>query len=133
VQRPKSLIVAVVLLAGAHVFGIAQLVSAIRNGLLDIAPALPSAITAAVYALLLGLLALLWLGRHWARFVCAVAAFLALLINALHLPSLSAAATAWFFGKAVALTLLYVPASNRWFRAVGPNNSSKPTPLRGAA
>jgi hypothetical protein len=133
VQRPKSLIFAVVLLAGAHVFGIAQLVSAIRNGLLEIAPAIPSAITAAVYALLLGLLALLWLGRDWARFVCAVAAFFALLTNSPYLPSLSAAATTWFIAKAVGLALLYVPASNRWFRSAGPNNSSKPTPLRGAA
>ncbi|WP_205123636.1 hypothetical protein, partial [Cognatilysobacter lacus] len=98
-----------------------------------VAPLLPVVVTAAVYVFLLGLLGLAAVGRDWARFLGAVIALLALLENAPHVLSFGSFALAWFAAKACGLALLYAPPSNRWFRQVGPNNSSKPTPLRGAA
>ncbi|GAB1597172.1 hypothetical protein [Lysobacter claricitrinus] len=132
-KRPPTLIAAVLLLAATHIYGITELAQVISTGNLGVAPMLPSAVAAVVYLALLGLVVMVWLGRDWARFICAVAGFLAVLTNAPHLASFDGSAVMWFFAKAAAVALLYVPPTNRWFRWSGPNNSSKPTPLRGAA
>ncbi|GAB1597225.1 hypothetical protein [Lysobacter claricitrinus] len=131
VSRPKTLVAAIALLAATHVYGIAviALVVGTLSGML-----VPSiALIVAIYSLLLMLLVFVWLGHDWARLVCGVVAFLAVLVTAPRLLSMSPLATCWFVAKAAGLFLLYVPPTNRWFRSAAPNNSSKPTPLRGAA
>ena len=132
-NRPVALIVAVALLVATHIYGAAEPIELIRAGNLGVSPLLPSAVLLATYLVLFALVVLVWRGKDWARLLCAVLAILALLTSAPHLAAFGALAIGWFAAKALAVVLFYVPPTNRWFRSARPNNSSKPTPLRGAA
>ena len=95
--------------------------------------------TGIAFAIVFGLGALLLaavLSRiNWARWIVAVllSANLALILFAIWRISLSAVKLvllAQAFFQLAALVLMFLPQSAKWYR---PNNSSKPTPLRGAA
>lgn len=132
-NRPVALVAAVALLVTTHIYGAAEPIQQIRAGNLGVGPLLPSAVLLSAYLLQFALVALVWRGKDWARLLCAALAVLALLASAPHLAAFSALAVGWFSAKVLAVALLFVPPTNRWFRSAGPDNSSKPTPLRDAA
>ncbi|RYE02060.1 MAG: hypothetical protein EOP50_00940 [Sphingobacteriales bacterium] len=128
---PKIVLLSVAMLLAAHAAGLLEMVQLSRT--LDVSIWMPYSALALVYSLLAALLTLILLGKRLARAVYTFLAVISLLSAVIHFADLSAEGLLVATAKLVAVVLLYVPASNRWFNRGSPNNSFKPTPLRGAA
>jgi hypothetical protein len=131
VNIPKPILFSTALLLAAHAAGLWQMIFLSRT--LGVPLWMPYGTLAFVYSLLMVLLVMVLRGKPWARALYTVLGALSLLSAVGHNADLSA--TGWLAAtaKVVALVLLYVPVSNSWFARSSPNNSLKPTPLRGAA
>lgn len=131
ISIPKPVVLSVGLLLATHAVGLWQMISLSRT--LGVALWMPYGMLALVYSLLVALLAMILLGKFWARATYTVLGVLGLLSIFGHIVDLDA--TGWLAGgaKVAALVLLYVPASNSWFMGASPDSSFKPTQLRGAA
>jgi hypothetical protein len=131
VDIPKPVLFSVALLFATHAVGLWQMVLLSRT--LGVPLWMPYSTLTVVYLFLVVLLAMMLRGKHWARFVYTVLGVIGLLSVLGQIAGLSAAGWLVVAGKAMALVLLYVPASNSWFEGSRPNNSFKPNPHRGGA
>jgi hypothetical protein len=126
-KPPASVVSAIVLVATSFALGP---ISVLATAPQTFTTAIGLLVALFSLALAFAILRALYVGRNWVRWICLVlvAATVAYLPWSLaNASSLDLSQTAL---QAVAAILLLLPASNRWY---GPNNSSKPTPLRGAA
>ncbi len=86
-----------------------------------------------VYSLVMVLIIMILRGKRWARLFYTVFGVLGIFSVFGHLADISAAGWLAVATKALAVALLYAPASNSWFAGSSPNNSFKSKPIRGVA
>lgn len=124
INVPKSVVCATTLLLATHAAGLWEMILLSRT--LGVPLWMPYSVLAFVYSLVLFLLLLLLRGKSWARVVCTVFGILNLLSASQHIAALGVAGWLVATAKAIALMLLYAPASNAWFAGYRLGDSSKP-------
>ena len=130
-KLPKSILIAVLLLTMAHAAGLWEMIAISRT--LGVPLWMPYISLVICYSFIALLLAMMLRGKRWARTTYTALAIFGFLATLNHATGISTLGLAVLAAKIVAIILLYISASNQWFNRDGPNNSSKPTPLRGAA
>jgi len=130
-KLPKSILIATLLLAMVHAAGLWKMIGISKT--LGVPPWMPYITLAVCYLFIALLLVMMLRGKRWARTTYMAIAAFGLLATLAHATGISNLGLAVLATKIVAVILLYVSASNQWFNRDGPNNSFKPTPLRGAA
>ena len=130
-KLPKSVLIAVLLLAMAHAAGLWEMIAISHT--LGVPLWMPYIVLVICYSFIALLLTMLLRGKRWARTTYTALAAFGLLATLTHATGISTLGLTVLATKIVAVVLLYVSASNQWFNRDGPNNSFKPTPLRGAA
>ena len=130
-KLPKSILIAVLLLVATHASGLWEMIAISHT--LGVPLWMPYVMLAICYSFIALLLVMILRGKRWARTTYTVLAVFGFLSTLTHATGISTLGLAVLAMKILALVLLYVSASNQWFNRDGPNNSFKPTPLRGAA
>ena len=110
---PRTILLSATLLLAAHAVGLWQMVLLSRT--LGVPLWMPYSILVVVYSLLAGLFVMILRGKRWARNTYSFIAVLAVLSALAHAQDLGAAGFALVAAKVVAVVLLYVSASERWF------------------
>ena len=130
-KLPKSVLIAVLLLAMAHAAGLWEMIAISHT--LGVPLWMPYMALAICYSSIVLFLAMMILGKRWARTTYTALAAFGFLATLAHATGISTIGLTVLATKVVAVILLYVSASNQWFNRDDPNNSFKPTTLRGAA
>ena len=130
-SRPIEVAIAVALSAVACTAGFAYLIAK-RGAAVGLGSLVVWCVCASIVA---WYLASIWRGRRWAWRTQMFFGAYGLITGPWRLAHVPPASTFWLYVSqlalcAVATLLLVLPRARAWFR---PNNSSKPTPLRGAA
>ena len=120
---PRTVLLAATLLLTAHAVGLWQMV--LFSSTLGVSRWMPYSALAVAYSLLAALFVLILRGKRWARSAYTLIAVLAFVSAIGHARDLSALGFVLASAKVVALVLLYVSASERWFSR---DNSLKPRP-----
>lgn len=112
-DRPKATSVSVALLVAAHTMGLAQMIS--LSATLDVPPWMPFGALTVLYAMLVFLIMMLLRGSQLARTIYTVVGGLGLVSTARVANQLDMVSRLIVAAKLVALMLLYLPSSSRWF------------------
>ena len=131
VKPPKSILIATLLLALVHAAGLWEMLGISKN--LGVPLWMPYLTLTFCYFFIALLLVMMLRSKRWARTTYTTLAAFGLIATLAHAPGISTLGLTVLATKIIGVILLYVSASNQWFNRDGPNNSSKPTPLRGAA
>ena len=113
---PKTLVCSLAILGVVHVSGLLYMVDRIRTTDFGASPWMLFAVVAVLYGIIIALLFLVARGANWARLVYTLLGVFGLLASIRHLVDMSEFSLAANAAKAFGILLLFVPATNAWFR-----------------
>ena len=122
---PRTLLCSLALLTAAHVSGLSQMIGLVRNEDLGLSAGLLYTVVAALYCCIGGVLVLVARGVDFARMAYVLLSTLGLLFSLPHMAEISVTSRVALSVKALGLVLLYLPASNAWFRQRRSDHSLK--------
>ncbi|MCW0400017.1 hypothetical protein NB688_003548 [Xanthomonas sacchari] len=121
-DRPNAVSVSVALLVATHTIGLVQMIG--LSGTLDVPLWLPYSALAVLYSLVIFLVVMMMRGSQLARTIYTVVGGLGLVFTARVANQLDMVSWLIVAGKLVALILLYLPSSSRWFAYKSPDRPS---------
>ena len=110
---PVTVLLSVVLLIATHAWGLWQMV--LLSNTLSVALWMPYSTLAVIYSFLAGLFVMILRGKRWARTAYTVLAVVGVFAALPHVRDLGALGFLAALARIVAIVLLYVSVSERWF------------------
>lgn len=131
INTPKPVLLSLTMLLVTHAVGLWHMV--LLSHTLGVPLWMPYSALVIVYSLLAFLLAMILLGKYWARAAYTTLGALSLLATLGRAGDVDALGWLMAAFKVVALVLLFIPVSNLWFTSGGRRTSLEPTSPRSSA